>query len=84
MVELEVLPVAFLCFKRIVRSFALSIFDDGKADLFEPQLIDSLFTKLIFSPPCGKADLVVKDVFRLWKADYVNMFTQVKVLLGEK
>merc|ERR1712233_304934 len=54
--------------------------NNWQVDLLENNLVISSSSKLVLSPPCGKACLEVKEFFWLGKADSVYVGLKVKVL----
>merc|ERR1711881_736824 len=54
--------------------------NNWQVDLLENNLVISSSSKLVFSPPCGKACLEIKEFLWLRKADCVNVGLEIKIL----
>merc|ERR1712108_95692 len=64
------------------RGLTLVMANNWQVDLLENNLVISSSSKLVLSPPCGKACLEIKEFLWLGKADRVNVGLKVKVLGG--
>merc|ERR1712032_467591 len=66
------------------RGLALVMANNWQVDLLENNLVISCSSKLVLSPPGGKAALSVEKLFWLRKTDSVNVSLEIKVLRDVK